>query len=431
MNVLINPYPVSSAALPIKQREKRQTEGALDIQEILQEKVNQGTALAAMVDRVLDASNEQNPVLEFLEQNQDIPESVRIQAESHRIQLKSYVGYLVKVRSVVGSWTLSVRAALEDAERAGDHQRVDPVTDWRSVLAADHAAPIQSAYRQLDALGARGVDFSVSLKNFLAARHQYLGAGDDIGKCYLPAGNGLASTPIPEALLTLNFQTAYYAKWDVQAQLFQLGQLHAHNLNLRRFTFFDGSFVDIQAHQPTLDYGNASDAIMGGVGAACAVGFAAAGAALGGLVVAGVMGAYGAGVGSMMYSIVRPNDATWQGYTARYYSEADPHTPWGVRQFYGWKNSRQNLADVCNFADDPAACSWWAWRQGVDAPRDAAFDGTGQSEYTGDGQVPLLTRANQLVQALAAFAPSGAGAVSAPIPPEDARGLSLTTSLYA
>lgn len=413
--------PLAVAVLA-KPRNKRQVPAQKDIQQVLQEKSEQGARLLTVIAQVLNASYDQDPALEFLEENQGIPKVVREEAVRHRAGLGAYLDYLIKVRSVAEAWTSNVRAALADAERTDDHRFVAPTTDWLSLIGADPAAQIRSAVEQLEPNDRHGIALASGLADFLAEQRAHLSAKYDIGQCYTPVGDGIADSKVPESLRSLNSDGAYSAKWDIQARLFQFGKPLWHNLNLRRFTFSDGSHADIQAHQPVLAHSEVSNAVLGLVGLATGAGFALLGAA-GGPVGAAVMGAVGFSLGASLFGAFRLRDAAWQGYTASYYRESDPYKPWGVREFYGWRNAdkpltslqaqaRLDSARFCNFADNPEAHSWWQWRLGGAAARGAAFDGSGQKEDRGDGQATLLARANQLVQALAAFVPaSGAGQV--------------------
>lgn len=408
-----------------------------DVQQLLQEKQAQGRNVLGDVGRTLDAAYDQAPFLEFLEANPNIPKDVRDRAAAYRPQLGSYIDSLENVQAAVSTWTSKVDAALVDAQHEGEHHLLDASADWWSMLGTDHATQIQSAYQQVVAQGLPGVDFAARLEHFLAGQRTYQGATADIGKCFTPTDKGFGSVTAPKNIQALNYESAYYASWEVQASLFRHGTPMAHNLNLRRRVFSDKSYVDIQAHQPALTYtGFYSDVNVGAVavGAGFLVSAGGIPAGLPGMVAGWVIGAT---LGASLMAGFREKGAVWQGYTACYYSPSNPHQPWGVRHFYGWKKlplpssdaptkDAPDPATLCNFADDPVGCTWWKWRSGHADAREPVFDGSGQKENLGATPARLQSSVQQLVQSLARFAPSSAAPFTVTADQVDGGGL-LTT----
>jgi hypothetical protein len=191
-----------------------------------------------------------------------------------------------------------------------------------------------------------------------------------------PVGHGgrfggvMAADAAPLATLKTGTD-AYNATQSTHAHLFAQGARIQGDANHRRYTFFDLSRVDIQAHQPVLTTSDESDAF---VAAAAVVGLAG--------------GSAGGPVSSIFFGIgattavlaVRHHDAAWQGYTAHYYSNLSATTPWGTQYFYGWKrspdagspvaiNGTQNPAQFPNFADKSHNYVWFNWRHGNAEPR--------------------------------------------------------------
>ncbi|MCY1740551.1 hypothetical protein [Ensifer sp. SL37] len=190
------------------------------------------------------------------------------------------------------------------------------------------------------------------------------GAASSSGTCSLP-GASADGQGVPEGVTSAT--DAYYQGWDTQARFFQHGKganifdKHGEittSQNQRRFTFSDGSYVDVKTHEPALTTSDDSN-------------FMVASAFFGGSF-AGVGGPLAAAIADKS----RPYDAAWQGYTADYYNVDG--TKYGTQHFYGWTKSSDAFHAVSvdgeydpsafpNFADRPEDYSWYGWKTG-DAP---------------------------------------------------------------
>jgi hypothetical protein len=412
-------------ALPRRRRNRRQAVQPQSILEVLQEKIYLGGAMQDLVASSLQAVRRLDPQLEFLEATKTIPHEVQAEAAGHRVRLRAYVEYVKEVEVGAANWTSVLRDTLHEVNRRMEEAVPDSSGQRQVGLDPSHATQIERAYEQMHVLAARGADFSSKMEDFLVGQQQSLGTTHELGRCYVRGQQDTDDNGAPESIKSLNFRSAYYASWDDQARLFQNGKPLHHNQHLRRFVFSDGSHVDIQAHVPALSNSSVSDMMVGVVGVATLTALAALGGLIGGPAGAVAMGGVGALLGPSTFATVRKQDATWQGYTASYYSAAGASSPWGVRHFYGWQKSTQaltqaaahdsqNLSTFCNFADSPEVSTWWKWRSGKAEPRAAAFDGCGASRDIEDYHGDLHTMADQLVQALAAFDPSSSGTTDLP-----------------
>ncbi|MCY1740752.1 hypothetical protein [Ensifer sp. SL37] len=190
------------------------------------------------------------------------------------------------------------------------------------------------------------------------------GGAASSGACGLP-GASADGVGVPEGVASA--ADGYKQGWDTQPRFFQHGK--GANIfgkqgeiktseNQRRFTFSDGSYVDIKTHEPELTTSDDSNFM---------VAYAFFGGAL-----TGVGGPLAAAIADKS----RPYDAAWQGYTADYHN-ADG-TKYGTQYFYGWARSSDAFHAVSvdggydpakfpNFADRPQDYTWYGWKTG-DAP---------------------------------------------------------------
>jgi hypothetical protein len=234
-------------------------------------------------------------------------------------------------------------------------------------------------------------------------------APDSSGACGGPSGANAALLGRPDAISS--YRVGYDASWETQARFFQHGTSVSGNPHRRRYAFGDGSYVDIQAHQPMLTTSDDSN-------------FAVATSFFAGLVSAMVFG------GPVFAAVVdhsRPYDAAWQGYTARYFSNAASPQAWGTQQFYGWiRSSSVGSAVTVNgntdpqrfsdFADSSTGVRWWRWKSGYADARSAA----GPEIFPlGERSLPGLCQAvDALVQRMDQMG-AGAMAQGATAPPQD------------
>ena len=200
--------------------------------------------------------------------------------------------------------------------------------------------------------------------------------------------------------VTGSYYAGYSAGEDTLARYFAYGERIDNDNHHRRFTFDDGSYVDIQAHEP--QYAHSGDSKMVGL-------MSIAAAALFGGVIAGPAGAVVGASAALVANVVAiPYDVYWQGHTALFYRSARSPTYWGVVHFYGETAVDASSAsdDVAgtpassvlpNFADDVDAADWYVWKSG-----------------SADARAPLLCQqaSDALVQAMGSW-PSDAGAAAA------------------
>jgi len=196
------------------------------------------------------------------------------------------------------------------------------------------------------------------------------GAGGDGGS------GGVQASPsgAPEAIDTLG--RAYRASWETHARWFQCGCSVNADTNRRQTRLQDGSRVEIQAHMPVLTYSLSGELLMAGAVVASIAGTLATAGAAGAVLVGGT-----ALVGGLL---VRPFDATWQGYTARYYASGQTQA-WGQQHFFGRKTTSGGFASVTvngerqvqrfvNFADQWRAYQWESWWRGEARERPPQFE---------------------------------------------------------
>ena len=216
-----------------------------------------------------------------------------------------------------------------------------------------------------------------------------------------------------------SFATGYAAEWQVQADFFRDAVPLAGDRHRRRFTFRDGSHVDIQAHVPLLAYTDSAKlaavarfiSVLGTGVAIGAITCQPMGVIIG-LAWGGVAGA------AISAASAPPPDAIWQGYTARYYDSSNAQQPWGTRYFYGWREISghetsplgQDLdrPDMPDLAQRSSSYSWWRWRHGAASPRSTA------PHQSPADALALLQDSERLTQAMASFAPD-TGTIGTPM----------------
>jgi hypothetical protein len=381
-----------------------------DVRDQLRRKLGHGRALMSAVRRTLALMyGHAFPRLDFLATSQDLPASVRGNAVIQLRQLRTQIAQLQIVQWNLMLWRADLQVALACASQP------DGFDLGQQAMVQMHAPWLVAAHWTVS----EGTEVSNGIEQFLVANQRYLAA---------PAHHVL---PAPAAVNSHNYSSGYYAGWDTQARFFQHGTPVERNLNRRRFTFADNSYVDIQAHEPGSAYSSLSDlAVVGtylitGAAVAVAVAGIATFAVLPGVAIgmaAAVAGSSG-GAGSVLaHLITRPYNAAWQGYTARYYNHANAAHSWGVRHFYGWKkvsdlserlaiNGSTDVSTFENFANAPDDYDWWRWREGSADHRAAVFDSS-QLAPLERGEPMLVNSVDQLAQALAAFAPAGSSALA-------------------
>jgi len=162
------------------------------------------------------------------------------------------------------------------------------------------------------------------------------------------------------------------ASWETQARFFKFGAPIAHDINHRRFALGNSGYVDIQAYQPQKYYSTRSNGTQTGI----ALGVGALGLVSGLMAAMGPLGAgalatVGAGASTLNSAFNAPQDATWQPYTATYYS-APEAAALGSWDFYGCMQSANmweavkvegetDPARFINFADAPELFTWSRW----------------------------------------------------------------------
>ena len=245
-------------------------------------------------------------------------------------------------------------------------------------------------------------------------------SNDDLSGAAL--GLGVSGQPSGQPDAMISQVRGYDASWETQARFFQLGNSVAYNAHLRRYTFPDQSYVEIQAHVPVLTHSYLSDALLFGASAALAITLPLTSAASGAL----------AGAAFVSGATVRPSDVAWQGYTANYYAPPTlgvdaPNPVWGRRAFYGqvWTGSPLHTIsfdgqfaqqEFPNFADQGQRFSWGNWIVGGASPRTPEFDADlGRDAVCAQPTLGLSAaqQAQCLVSHLAALTPVGAAAFDA------------------
>ena len=332
------------------------------------------------------------PQLQFLARSLHVPAAVRDLAATQLQQLRRFMVYWHTVQVKLTIWRAELLATL-DTGRYG-------------------AGLVQEALA-----GPAGVELASGIDRFLTQQQHYLRA---------PAP---ARPAVPTALRGFDYRSHWNTGWETKARLFQHGTPLERNLNRRRFTFADNSYVDIQAHEPAVAYSTASDALAVGVflASGLAVGVVVSGimsyALMPGVVVGLALGIAAGGGGALLtYLKTRPHDAVWQGYTARYYSNAEACVASGTEYFYGWKrsddraqrvaiNGSTDVATFQNFAHTPHDYSWWRWYTGHAAQRAAELEPDALPDPCA-ATVSLGGSAERLVQALAAFAPPSSASLA-------------------
>ena len=396
-----------------------------DVQEVLKAHLERGRELESLLQGVVGDVQALVPALDFLSHSADVPADVRMLATGYSTLANSLLQYMGGVRNGLDRWTFGMESALDAAQTADDHTPIDP-RPWA-------IGRFGTDFRVLNRYGRSAVAVYADIDAFLNVHAHQLAPPPayahraqtcELGAAPGPSGAGSgvqASTGgVPQAMQS--YRSAYAAGWDTQARFFQMGRPIAHNSQHRRYQFLDRSYVDTQAHQPALATSLASDLALAGA--------TAAGATLGGLV-RGPVGALVGGGGTLaVAAAARPYDAAWQGYSARYYAAPGAQDAWGQRYFYGWRRSEGVATAVridgaeqpsvwANFADRPEAFSWWRWRHGHADPRAAVFDGCGQAQRLQAARAHAAGHGStdQLVQALAGFAPHASASVApAPTP---------------
>ena len=336
----------------------------------------------------------------------------------------------------LGHIVLMIDAAQSDM-RGASGQRADAHTDAQMNAIRDQMEAVDAQVEQLPA-GDVVADNArlLALPEHVAAGASAGPAGSRRGcdpRSPGAAGGGgfggaMAASVHPDGDFR-NAQEAYDGTWEAQARLFQFGTPIARDRNHRRHNFADGSYVEIQAHQPMPE----SSYWRRGVITAAIVSMGAAGIALAcipGLPVA--LFALVAGVGGMGASMAGafldrclPMDAAWQPYTARFFSGSDAAEPLGNRYFYGWARSpgvtspitilgERNPDAFANFADVPQLAVWYPWRLGSAEVRPASLiDWETRPPATVPvvapvTQVPQPGGVDQLIQSMSLFGSVGA-----------------------
>jgi len=211
------------------------------------------------------------------------------------------------------------------------------------------------------------------------------GSGPSGGCSGLP-GAMAYTVEYPDSVQSVN--DAYAASWETQARLFATGIPMASNVNRKRTLFSDGSYVDIQSHEPGLTYTDDSNALATTL-----------------LLYTGI-------VPGAVYLAARPFDAAWNGYTAYYYNADNSATPWKTAEFYGWARSDLPVSGVSatgitdpshfeNFAEQPQNYSWWGWKETPAPERPFRFEAPDSNQLLEEHDAQLL------IQAMAAFKAEG------------------------
>ena len=257
-----------------------------------------------------------------------------------------------------------------------------------------------------------------------------VGATAVSGTCNIgPPGASAEPLGFPDGLQSA--ESTYYASWATQARLFSVAIPIKGDLNHRRWTFRDGSYVEFQASRAQLTVSDDSKASAAGL---------IIGNALAGAIVAGPVGAVvAAAAAGAAYRLTRPDDAAWQGYSVQYFqSKPAAKGPWGTANFYGWKRAPTITQAVQfhgngdpkmfpHFADQPQGITWWRLQRKDFRAAAPALE-TPAAGWTRD--------IHQLINAMGGFSPSPA--VSGPSPREhgsyrdsgSAFGLSVGRPLY-
>ncbi len=178
----------------------------------------------------------------------------------------------------------------------------------------------------------------------------------------LPAAQGaLEQSGVLPASINNHQQAYYYGDWATQALLFAHGTDIQGNGHHRRYTFSNGSYVEVQAHVPQVQHG-------------------------------------------------RSLDYPWQGYTARFYGSRTEGL-WGVLHFYGEVRTGQARPaagshptpdGTCNMADAPKHYVWRAWHADRSVARRQAPQGP-TTPSTACRRHSAAHAADLLVQGLAHF----------------------------
>ena len=340
--------------------------------------------LGQNITTVLTALGRHSRAFNFVATYTQAPETLREEAaQASAISLEAMSRLIIARRDWV-SWRMDLVARLQElmADRqhlsAEESPRLNQALIEYQMELTDISANLEYVRRQ---------DAATASPEFMARLAPYLRPArrapeDQAAQTTTDASAGLgvqgAPAGYPEGI---NDQASgYNASWETQARFFQWGVPLNGNAHVRRFTFPDKSFVDIQAHVPVLTTTYFSDGMVVGASA---------------LLAATVPLTFGASVaiGTLATAVgaaTRPYDAAWQGYTAHYVaapkSAAEPTaTLWGTRSFYGAALARTPLGRVeiggekepqnfFNLAERPSDFSWSGWHWVNPNPRAPQLD---------------------------------------------------------
>ena len=320
---------------------------------------------------------------QFISNHNDVPLSQRQAASLLWHALRGTRDVLRGLQDTLNQWRTDLRAHVSNRAR---EQLANPVPidaylelnrqglmEFRMELAdLQTAAAVQRTRLALDDADSLRGQLGAYLQHAPVVPQQGPGHGhDDDGPAADGAGIGIqaAADGRPEGISS--YQAGYAASWETQARFFQHGCRVNFDANRRRYFFPDNSRVEIQSHTPVLTYSVAGELLLATAIVAGVVGTLATAGAAGAILVGGT-----AVVGG---TLVRPFDATWQGYTAQFFSPGEDAV-WGTQHFFGRKttqggfstvtvNGARNATQFVNFADQINAYEWESWWRGWAPPR--------------------------------------------------------------
>ena len=312
-------------------------------------------------------------VMHSVDSHPEAPASIRLDAYYTVMGLQARIATLTTLLWQVSAWR--DKALQELAATQAANYPADPATMAQTLqqlaAAESNFRPCTDALNSLDAhdLAIRQLG-GKTYASILDAVRPYARPAtpaeppDNTALCQrpLPAAQGaLEQSGVLPASINNHQQAYYYGDWATQALLFAHGTDIQGNGHHRRYTFSNGSYVEVQAHVPQVQHG-------------------------------------------------RSLDYPWQGYTARFYGSRTEGL-WGVLHFYGEVRTGQARPaagshptpdGTCNMADAPKHYVWRAWHADRSVARRQAPQGP-TTPSTACRRHSAAHAADLLVQGLAHF----------------------------